>query len=125
MINLNAVCENVKKVISAQTTSGYCITKKFAQILLKNFKESQDLIIKFGRRHEICLDQYWKRIQPMNNWYVINPVLGYQYENYSDIEKKQSAMGVDNLLGLVPLHAIFCTLFLHAIFARYFLHAIF
>ena len=83
----NTTIETVKKVHSAQTSSGYCVTRKFAPTLLANLKESRDSMIKNGRLHENCLDQYWKKIQPHCNWYVILPSLGYQYGNYSDIEQ--------------------------------------
>jgi len=77
----------IKKVLTAQTSSGYCVTRKFAPSLLANLKESRDSMIKIGKRHENCLDQYWKNIQPHYNWYLIYPTLGYQYGNYSDIEE--------------------------------------
>jgi glycosyl transferase family 25 len=77
----------IKKVLSAQTSSGYCVTRKFAPSLLANLKESRDSIIKIGKVPANCLDQYWKKIQPHCNWYLIYPTLGYQYGNYSDIEQ--------------------------------------
>jgi glycosyl transferase family 25 len=83
----NTDIETVKKVHSAQTSSGYCVTRKFAPILLANLRESRDDMIANGKCHENCLDQYWKKIQPASNWYVILPSLGYQYGNYSDIEE--------------------------------------
>jgi len=77
----------IKKVFSAQTSSGYCVTRKFAPTLLANLKESRDDMITNGRTHNNCLDQHWKKLQPTSNWYVIYPTLGYQYGNYSDIEE--------------------------------------
>lgn len=78
----------LKKVIDSQTTSGYVITKEFAPILLNNFKESLELMNKDGKSHENCLDIYWKKLQPENNWFTFFPVLGTQMPGYSDIENK-------------------------------------
>jgi glycosyl transferase family 25 len=83
----NTLHTQIKKVFSAQTSSGYCVTRKFAPTLLANLRESRDDMIANGKRHENCLDQYWKKIQPKSNWYLIYPTLGYQYGNYSDIEE--------------------------------------
>lgn len=81
-------CEHtyLKKVTDSQTTSAYIISKNFANTLLINFRESYKLISDFGRRHEYCLDIYWKRLQPISNWYCYLPALGYQMDSYSDIE---------------------------------------
>jgi hypothetical protein len=46
-----------------------------------------------GRRHENCLDIYWARLQPKGNWYALFPAIGYQYDNYSDIEKQFTSYG--------------------------------
>lgn len=77
----------LKKVIDSQTSSSYLVSRKFATILLNNFKQSLELISTFGRQHEYCLDIYWKRLQPISNWYCFYPPLGYQMDGYSDIEK--------------------------------------
>ena len=86
-------CDAIKKVISAQTTSGYCVTRQFAPTLLKNFCEAKDDMTKNGKRHTNHIDQHWKLLQPFSNWYAIDPLLGHQYENYSDIEKKTIKYG--------------------------------
>lgn len=43
--------------------------------------------------HELHIDIYWKKLQN-DKWYVTNPVLGYQRESYSDIEKRITNYGV-------------------------------
>jgi GR25 family glycosyltransferase involved in LPS biosynthesis len=79
--------ESIKKVISTQTASGYCITRAFASVLLATWKEGYERMAS-GGGDDYCCDQYWKRLQPQNNWYLFVPALGYQYANFSDIEKK-------------------------------------
>jgi glycosyl transferase family 25 len=78
----------IKKVIESQTASGYIVSRKYANILIENFRESSGLMIKNGKKHEFCLDQYWKRLMPNDNWYTYKDRIGYQYTSYSDIEKK-------------------------------------
>jgi GR25 family glycosyltransferase involved in LPS biosynthesis len=81
------------KTRCAQTTSGYMITRKFAPILLANFKEA----LQFGLEEEAtthqkavqyCLDVYWWKLIPISKWYIFTPRLGFQMESYSDIENR-------------------------------------
>ena len=89
----------LRKVLNAQTTSGYLITRQFASRLLTNLEESASLLrayfLEHGEKHhEYCLDIYWKKLQPHSNWFVIHPKLGIQREGFSDIEKKVTSYGV-------------------------------
>jgi GR25 family glycosyltransferase involved in LPS biosynthesis len=79
---------DIKKVLSSQTTSGYILNQKYLNTILNNYEESTNYIKKFGMKNEWCLDQYWKKLMPHGNWYTHKNRLGYQYNNYSDIEKK-------------------------------------
>jgi GR25 family glycosyltransferase involved in LPS biosynthesis len=76
----------INKVESSQTTSGYILTKKYANTLLSNFIESSNKMKEFGWKSEWCADQYWKHLMPEANWYALKNRIGYQYGNYSDIE---------------------------------------
>ena len=79
----------VTKTMDACTTAGYMVSKHFAPILLQNFRDSADLAEGVGyQTHDYCLDQYWKRLQPITEWYTLSPRIGKQMETYSDIEKK-------------------------------------
>jgi len=78
----------VKKVEFSQTSSAYIIKKEYIPILLNNFKEAILDMEKNGVKHENCIDQHWAELQREGNWYLIYPPIGYQYDNYSDIEKK-------------------------------------
>lgn len=80
----------LRKVLDAQTTSGYMVTKAFAPQLLHNLREGVMLLEqhfnRFGKsKHEYCLDIYWKKLQPQNRWYIFHPKLGTQMESFSDI----------------------------------------
>jgi GR25 family glycosyltransferase involved in LPS biosynthesis len=83
----------LRKVNNATTSSGYVITKEFAPVLLENIQESSVLLEDTYNENRVlnnfyseALDQYWFRIQPQNNWYIFNPVMGTQRNSASDIE---------------------------------------
>ena len=42
------------------------------------------------RKKEYAIDKYWQRLQRKDKWYLLIPPSIVQYENYSDIEKKQT-----------------------------------
>jgi GR25 family glycosyltransferase involved in LPS biosynthesis len=85
----------LRKVYEAQAASGYCVTKQYAPKLLENFKEGAKLLEEAGKKvHELCLDQYWKKLQIGDKWYALNPMIAEQMMSYSDIEKKVVYYGV-------------------------------
>jgi len=84
---------SIKRVLYSQTTSSYCIRSSYLPILLQNMREStMDMIIR-GKTHENCVDIHWTSLQPQGHWYALFPAIGYQYDNYSDIEKRVTQYG--------------------------------
>ena len=81
----------LKKVLDAQTTSGYMLSKEFAPTLLQNFKEGAPLIEASynGKKYEAryAIDQYWKKLQPDSKWYMCSPKIGKQRKSFSDIQE--------------------------------------
>ena len=85
----------VTKIIDAQTLSGYVVSRKFAPILLQNFKQGVELLEPFGKPvGSFCVDMFCKKLQPIYNWYCICPKIGKQSESYSDIENRRVNYGV-------------------------------
>lgn len=82
-----------KKITYSQTTSSYIIRQSYIPKLLQNMKESTEDIKKNGKRHENCIDIYWTKLQPEANWIAVYPAIGYQYDNYSDIENRITTYG--------------------------------
>jgi len=78
----------ILRLTSAQTTSGYIIPRHYVYTLLSNYTQSSYNMIQFGWKSEWCLDQHWKQIMPISNWYTLHKKIAYQYGNYSDIEGK-------------------------------------
>ena len=85
------------RVFNCQTTTGYVVKKSFYDPLIQNFKEGvQQLVGNPGNANMFALDIYWKRLQMQYFLYMITPPTVTQYENYSDIENKQT--NYDHLL---------------------------
>jgi glycosyl transferase family 25 len=77
------------RVQEAQTTSGYIVSKKFAPALLENFIVAENRLSRLGINfHDYCIDQYWKKLQPISRWFCIYPKIGHQESGFSDIEGK-------------------------------------
>ena len=89
----NTNIDNIKKVIEGQAASGYVLTRDFASILLGTLKEGLDKLIETTNIPLYANDIYWKKLQPLHNWYIPVPALGYQYANYSNISEKDMDYG--------------------------------
>jgi GR25 family glycosyltransferase involved in LPS biosynthesis len=83
------------KVIGCDTTSGYFINSRFYEILFENFKNGVDLLkknstnIRADNYSPYNLDEYWKKIQPLSNWYIYLPTIGKQLHTFfSDIRNE-------------------------------------
>lgn len=76
------------KLISAQTTAAYMVNSAYYETLLSNFRESRDLLTLSNDGPKHAIDQYWKRLQKRDNWFVVIPSLMKQRPGYSDIEHK-------------------------------------
>lgn len=84
-----------KKLFSGQTTTGYLVNGHYFQTLLNNFrsgyeklkptKTMKDPQKRFQLEQKYCVDQYWKHLQKIHNWFVVNPALLVQRPSYSTI----------------------------------------
>jgi hypothetical protein len=84
---------SIKKILYSQTTSSYLIQRHYIPTLLQNMKAATYDMERFGKRHENCIDIHWTKLQPIGQWYGIFPAIGYQYDNYSDIEHRVTSYG--------------------------------
>jgi GR25 family glycosyltransferase involved in LPS biosynthesis len=83
--------EYAARIFQNQTTTGYIVKKQYYDTLLTNFKESAaNLLRNPDNKFEYALDKYWNRLQMQDFWYMITPPTVTQYENYSDIEEKNT-----------------------------------
>lgn len=84
---------SIKRIQYSQTTSSYLIRRHYIPTLLQNIKVATYDMERFGKRHENCIDIHWTKLQPDGQWYCIFPAIGYQYDNYSDIEYRVTSYG--------------------------------
>jgi glycosyl transferase family 25 len=77
----------IKKIVKAQTSAGYLITKTYIPTLIQNLIESSNVMRTKGKCSSNCLDVYRGSLQSRDNWLCTFPAIGYQYANYSDIEQ--------------------------------------
>lgn len=89
----------LQQVLDGQTVSGILVTRQFAPTLLACFKEAiQELekwfVLYKERKHEYCIDIYWKKLQPTSRWFIFKPKFGIQRESYSDNEYRVANYGM-------------------------------
>ena len=82
---VNEICVQVQ---NCQTTTGYVVKKHYYDVLLKNFRESVQNLIRSQNIRLHALDIYWKQLQGRDKWFLLIPIMAYQKEGYSDIERK-------------------------------------
>jgi GR25 family glycosyltransferase involved in LPS biosynthesis len=85
--------DSIKRVHFSQTTSSYLIRREYIPALLQNMKEAMYDMERFGKTHENCIDIHWTKLQPVGTWIAVVPAIGYQYDNYSDIEQRVTSYG--------------------------------
>jgi len=79
----SAVC----RALDIQTTSGYIVHNRFYDTLIQNFKEGLAQLIPTGEHWNYAIDQYWKRLQPVSEWFCMNLRIGRQRPGFSDISE--------------------------------------
>lgn len=84
----------INQVFEAATTSGYIVKRNYVKQLMNNCLDSIIGMERFRNAnprsliyHKFAIDQTWKKLQRMDNWYCTTPMLGAQIPSYSDIEK--------------------------------------
>jgi GR25 family glycosyltransferase involved in LPS biosynthesis len=81
--------EHCIRVSNCQTTTGYVVKKHYYKVLIQNFRESVQNLIREPKNHkEYAVDMFWKRLQRKDKWYLITPITVVQYDSYSDIEQR-------------------------------------
>lgn len=89
----DTITPSIKQIQYSQTTSSYLIRRHYIPTLLQNMKVATYDMERFGKRHENCIDIHWTSLQQTGGWYGIFPAIGYQYDNYSDIEHRVTSYG--------------------------------
>jgi len=75
------------KVSSGKTRTGYLVNNHYYKTLLANKEQSLAGFEKTNNYPLYAGDEWWKKLQKVDNWYAVVPVLCYQRKSYSDIQK--------------------------------------
>ena len=76
------------KVIEVQTTSGYIVHSRSYEKIINRVEEGLRLFKLYSSdHHSYILDQYWKPLQPISNWYYSLKRVGKQRPGFSNIMK--------------------------------------
>jgi GR25 family glycosyltransferase involved in LPS biosynthesis len=83
------------EIFESQSTAGYLLSRSYVQTVISNFSRSIYLMEKFRKfkdrkliYNRFSIDQTWKFLQQEGGWYSLFPMMGYQEESFSDIEKQ-------------------------------------
>jgi len=100
----NTPIENVYRVINAQTTSAYLVTRRYAPRLISQFFASAELYR--AHRHVpslaepnlqavfFALDSLWKNLQLNDRFWAALPQVCFQRASYSDVQLRFTNYGV-------------------------------
>ena len=79
-------CVKIKK---CQTTTGYLVKQHYYDTLIENIEEGiNQLQLNINRVNEFAIDQYWNKLQLIDDWYLLTPLTVTQRPDYSNIEKR-------------------------------------
>jgi len=76
------------RVISAQAATCYLVPLHYYDTLIENYKEGIPQLENTLNWKKYANDQWWKKLQPRDHWYIMSPSLGFQRPSFSDIEKR-------------------------------------
>jgi len=86
--------ETFDRVRGAQTTSGYIVHSRFYDTLIAKWEEGTRLFKENPAVHWVyLLDQYWKPLQPISEWYAFKTRIGIQRPSFSDLAGQFVAHG--------------------------------
>jgi hypothetical protein len=64
----------------------YLINAAYYDTLIATLKESVENLIRNGDYKIYAIDQYWKRLQARDRWWMVLPMACYQRPDFSNIE---------------------------------------
>ena len=80
--------DNCVKISHCKTTTGYLVKKHYYNKLIDNLKTGIQHFMNTNLKLQYAIDQYWSKLQCVDNWYLLTPLTVSQKPDYSDIEKK-------------------------------------
>lgn len=80
--------KNFMKISSARHTDCYLVKRHYYKFLLKCFNESLLKLLN-NYQHQYYIDVYWDKYMLKNNFICLRKLIGYQKEDYSDIQNME------------------------------------
>lgn len=85
----SVISEYYVRVQNVQTTTGYIVKKEYYDVLLANFKEGLERLLREPEKKKLfSIDIWWKHLQQRDQWFLLTPLTVVQAYDYSDIEEK-------------------------------------
>jgi glycosyl transferase family 25 len=79
------------QVFNCITTTGYIVQKHYYDKIIENYREGILKLMKEPEKKKMyAIDKYWLNLQMEHKWFMLIPPCVVQYENYSDIEEKET-----------------------------------
>jgi len=76
--------DSIRKVTSAQTTSGYIVNHHYYDKLIQLYEWASPLLEQTGQHWIYANDQIWKQLQEKDNWYLFTERIGKQRPGYNN-----------------------------------------
>jgi glycosyl transferase family 25 len=77
------------RINNCQTTTAYIVKKHYYDILIDNYKEGINLLMRNPtEKINYAIDRHWFELQRRDRWFLITPLTVVQREDYSDIEQR-------------------------------------
>ncbi len=79
------IMTDTHRIRTAQTTVGYLVNQHYYDVLIENFKAAAKGLAEGKPDQQFAIDQYWKKLQARDTWYMVHPMVCLQRPSYSDI----------------------------------------
>jgi len=80
--------ENFMKIQSARHTDCYLVKRHYYKTMIKCFYESLLKLLN-NYKHQYYIDVYWDKYMRIDNFICLRKLIGYQKEDYSDIQNME------------------------------------
>ena len=79
----------ITRIYKSWTTTGYIVKKHYYDIMINNFKNGINLLIKNPQiKGQYEIDSYWQQLQSKDRWFILSPRTVTQRPNFSTIENR-------------------------------------
>jgi len=80
--------ENFLQIKSSQSTTGYIVRRDFIPVMLENYKEGLEMLVKTHKKKMYSIDKYWKKLYNVYTFIAHKSPICYQFEDFSQTANK-------------------------------------